>query len=76
MFDVTILQQLATDVMPYGKYAGTPYRRVPEPYLAWMFSNNAFPKGRQGMLLRTLYEIKLNGLEYLLDDIQKKSFNG
>ena len=65
--DPTLLSDLVTMEMPYGKYKGLKLKSLPEPYLVWMHQQDAFPKGRLGMLLSTLYEIKLNGLEYLLD---------
>ena len=37
---------------------------LPEPYLVW-FSRQGFPSGRLGDMLREVYEIKRNGLEYL-----------
>jgi uncharacterized protein (DUF3820 family) len=59
------LVELARMKMPFGKYKGELLCDLPEPYLVW-FSRQGFPKGRLGMLLATLYEIKVNGLEYLL----------
>lgn len=56
--------------MPYGKYKGTVMCDIPEFYLAW-YQQKGFPAGRLGMLLSTMYEIKLNGLEYLLREIRK-----
>ena len=64
--DPKILTDLTTMKMPFGKYKGRVLKDLPEPYLVW-FHNKGFPKGRLGMLLNTLYEIKLNGLEYLLN---------
>ena len=63
--DPKILTDLTTMKMPFGKYKGRVLKDLPEPYLVW-FHNKGFPQGRLGMLLNTLYEIKLNGLEYLL----------
>jgi uncharacterized protein (DUF3820 family) len=63
--DPKILTDLTTMKMPFGKYKGRILKDLPEPYLVW-FHNKGFPQGRLGMLLNTLYEIKLNGLEYLL----------
>jgi uncharacterized protein len=68
-FDSNILQELAKMQMPFGKYKGRILCDLPEPYLVW-FYNQGFPKGRLGMLLETLYEIKLNGLEYLLKPLK------
>ena len=59
------LLELANKTMPFGKYKGRLLCDLPEPYLVW-FSRKGFPKGRLGELLTTLYEIKANGLEYLL----------
>ena len=66
-----LLLQLISMKMPFGKYKGTILRHLPVSYLEW-FSQKGFPAGKLGMLLQTLYEIKLNGLEYLLDGLQKQ----
>ena len=66
-----ILLQLISMEMPFGKYKGTVLRKLPVSYLEW-FSQKGFPSGKLGILLQTLYEIKLNGLEYLLDGLEKK----
>ncbi|MBQ9470614.1 MAG: DUF3820 family protein [Bacteroidales bacterium] len=66
--DRSIIIDLMTKEMPYGKYKGLKFSRLPEPYLAWMSRSGAFPQGRLGVLLQTLYEIKLNGLEHLLNE--------
>ncbi|QBR13828.1 hypothetical protein E3D81_01130 [Sphingobacterium sp. CZ-2] len=69
--DPNILVELANMKMPFGKYQGYLLCRLPEPYLVW-FKKNGFPAGKLGVLLETLYEIKLNGLEYLLTPLIKK----
>jgi len=68
--DSQILIQLVDKQMPFGKYKGTVICYLPVSYLEW-FNRNGFPDGKLGMLLRTMYEIKLNGLESLLDPIKK-----
>ena len=68
--DSQLLLQLVTMQMPFGKYKGTVLCKLPVSYLEW-FNRKGFPEGKLGMLLRTMYEIKLNGLEYLLDTIKK-----
>jgi uncharacterized protein (DUF3820 family) len=60
-----ILTQLVSMKMPFGKYQGNLICNLPESYLVW-FNQKGFPPGKLGILLATMYEIKLNGLEYLL----------
>jgi len=67
--DPHILLELANTKMPYGKYAGRFLIDLPEPYLVW-FYQQGFPKGKLGEQLQFLYEIKLNGLEYLLNPLR------
>jgi hypothetical protein len=55
---------LTTMKMPFGKYKGLRLVDLPESYLVW-FSRKGYPEGKLGRLLQTVYEIKLNGLEYL-----------
>ena len=64
-----MLIQLVTIRMPYGKYKGILLCDLPEPYLSW-YSAKGFPPGQMGQLLASIYEIKLNGLEYLLKPIK------
>lgn len=68
--DSEILVTLVKMKMPYGKYKGWTLCNLPEPYLVW-YHSKGFPEGKLGMLLNTLYEIKLNGLEYLLEPLKK-----
>jgi uncharacterized protein (DUF3820 family) len=67
-FDSSVLLDLVNTKMPFGKYKGHMLYQLPEYYLAW-FKRKGFPKGRLGMLMETLYEIKLNDLDYLLEKI-------
>ena len=66
-----VLNALVTTKMPFGKYKDSLICNLPEAYLVW-FQRNGFPNGKLGMLLATMYEIKLNGLEYLLAPLLKK----
>lgn len=70
-FDPALLVELANAKMPFGKYEGWLLCRLPEPYLVW-YRQKGFPKGKLGMQLATLYEIKMNGLTYLLTPLIKK----
>ena len=69
-FHPQILMELVKIQMPFGKYKGRILCDLPEPYLVW-FHQKGFPSGKIGVLLSTLYEIKLNGLEYLLKPLRK-----
>ena len=65
-----ILKDLVTMKMPFGKYKGRIMCDLPEPYLVW-FQQEGIPPGKLGDMIATLYEIKLNGLEYLLKPLRK-----
>ena len=65
-----ILIQLVSMQMPFGKYKGTVLCDLPVFYLEW-FQRKGFPKGKLGMLLQTMLEIKMNGLDYLLNPLKK-----
>lgn len=68
--DPNLLIELVQLKMPFGKYRGRILCDLPVSYLEW-FQQKGFPKGRLGVLLETLYEIKINGLEYLLQPLKK-----
>ncbi len=65
-----LLLQLVKMEMPFGKYKGTVLCNLPVSYLEW-FQRTGFPKGKLGVLLATIYEIKINGLEDLLKPLKK-----
>lgn len=68
--DSSILEELVKFKMPYGKYKDRFICDLPEYYLVW-YHSKGFPNGKLGMLLHTMYEIKVNGLEYLLKPLRK-----
>lgn len=68
--DTTDLLKLAEARMPFGKYAGTRLIDLPERYVVW-FAQKGFPEGELGRMLKAVYEIKLNGLEYLFKSLKK-----
>lgn len=68
-FDSGLLLNLLTTEMPFGKYSGRKICDLPVSYLEW-FSRKGFPSGKLGILLQTMYEIKINGLEYLLTPLR------
>lgn len=69
-----ILKEICTAKMPFGKYAGTVIADLPISYLEW-FQRQGMPKGKLGMQLSTIYEIKLNGLSDLLIPIRGGTVN-
>lgn len=68
--DPNFLLDLVKIKMPYGKFKGVLLCDLPVSYLEW-FNRKGFPKDKMGMLLQTIYEIKLNGLEYLLTPLKR-----
>ena len=68
-FNPELLRELVVMKMPFGKYKDTVLCYLPVSYLEW-FQRKGFPKGKLGMLLATMYEIKTNGLEELLGPLK------
>ncbi len=69
--DPEVLLKLAQYRMPFGKYAGQLLIDLPESYVVW-FAKKGFPPGNLGEMLGLVYEIKLNGLEYLFTPLRTK----
>jgi len=69
--DPADLVRLATWTMPFGRYKGQTLIDLPEPYVVW-FSNNGYPKGKLGHLMRQLYDIKANGLEPVVKEAARR----
>jgi uncharacterized protein (DUF3820 family) len=67
--DAEFLLELANTRMPFGKYADQLLIDLPETYLIWILRQN-FLKGKLRELLQNTYEIKLNGLEHLLQPLR------
>ena len=65
-----ILKDIVTQKMPFGKYKDKIIADLPISYLEW-FQREGMPPGKLGMMLSTIYEIKLNGLEELLVPLRK-----
>jgi uncharacterized protein (DUF3820 family) len=72
MPDKAYFLKLAHTRMPFGRYEGTVLIDLPESYVVW-FAQKGFPPGALGDMLRSIYEIKLNGLEYLFDPLRNMS---
>lgn len=69
--DPAILTELVKVKMPFGKYKGATLCNLPVSYLEW-FHREGFPPGKLGMQLATIYEIKINGLAYLLEPLKRR----
>ena len=69
--DPQFLLKLVKKRMPYGKYIDFLLIDLPEPYVIW-FSQKGFPENELGQMLGMVYEIKVNGLEYLFDPLREK----
>lgn len=70
MFNPEILTDLIKVQMPFGRYKGTLLSDLSVSYLEW-FQRQGFPDGKLGMMLATVYEIKLNGLEDILYQLKR-----
>jgi len=68
--DPKYLIKLANTKMPFGKYKDRFLIDLPEYYVVWYY-NKGFPKGQLGEMLQMVYELKLNGLEYLIQNIKE-----
>ena len=62
------IKSAINQTMPFGKYAGRRLFHLPEPYLVW-FNKQGFPEGKLGQQLALMYEIKLNGLESIVEPL-------
>jgi uncharacterized protein (DUF3820 family) len=70
--DPTILTDLVSIKMPFGRFKDRTICQLPVSYLEWFYAKG-FPKGRLGTLLATMHEIKINGLEELLKPLLKNN---
>lgn len=69
--DSKILLELLDYKMPFGKHKDCLICDLPVSYLEW-FARKGFPPGKLGAMIQTMYEIKINSLEYLLKPLKNK----
>lgn len=74
MHNSEILLELVKLRMPFGRYKGIILANLPVSYLEW-FQRKGFPEGKLGMMLATMYEIKSNELEYLLEPLKNNTIS-
>jgi len=72
--NVDDLMALAQMRMPYGTHKGRLLIDLPEHYVVWL-AGEGFPSGKLGAMLQTVYDIKVNGLEYLFVPLRNKHHN-
>jgi len=65
------LIKIAQMKMPFGRYKNSLLIDLPEPYLLW-FAREGFPNGQLGELMQLTLEIKINGLERLIEPLREK----
>ena len=70
-YDPKILIDIVRTQMPYGKYKGRLIADLPVYYLEWLHSHGGFPQGKLGMILSSVYEIKINGMDIILRNVKK-----
>ena len=60
------LEEIARTVMPFGRCAGRHLHELPAEYLQW-FATRGWPKGRLGVLMQMVYQMKADGSEVAFD---------
>jgi uncharacterized protein (DUF3820 family) len=64
--DPKILVDAVQMKMPFGRFEGRLLSDLPISYLEWFKRKGGFPKGRLGVVMETVFEIKINGLDEIL----------
>ena len=73
------LEEIGRTCMPFGKHGpahhppnGVPIYDLPVEYLAWFAAKGGFPKGRLGVLLQMIHQMKVDGLDDVFDTLRKR----
>lgn len=69
MIEKQHLIDIANTHMPFGKYQGRRLIDVPEEYLLW-FRQKGFPDGKLGTLMSLTLEVKIEGLEKVIEPLR------
>lgn len=75
IFNKEILVESLVYPMPFGKYKNVKVCDLPVFYLEWFLNKDGFPKGKLGDMMALIYQIKLNGLEEMIEQLKKESKN-
>jgi uncharacterized protein (DUF3820 family) len=74
------LEEIGRTYMPFGKFGpahfpprGVPIWDLPLEYLSWFATKGGFPKGRLGVLLQMIHQMKVEGLDSVFDPLRKKA---
>lgn len=72
------LEEIGRTFMPFGKHGpahhpphGVPIYDLPVEYLAWFAAKGGFPRGRLGVLLQMVHQMKVDGLDPIFDVLRK-----
>ncbi|MCB1692838.1 MAG: DUF3820 family protein [Pseudomonadales bacterium] len=69
MIEKEDLARIARTRMPFGRFKDRVLIDLPDEYLLW-FVDRGFPAGKLGELMQITLEIKINGLESLIDPLR------
>lgn len=75
MFNKELLIESLTFKMPFGKYKGVNICDLPSHYLEWFLNKDGFPPGKLGDMMAIIHQIKLNGLEEIINPLKKNTRN-
>ncbi|WP_018128074.1 putative quorum-sensing-regulated virulence factor [Balneola vulgaris] len=71
MYDPQFMIDLVRARMPFGKYQHWFITDLPVHYLEW-FQRKGWPPGKLGQYLSTIFEVKTNGLDHVIDPLKRQ----
>jgi uncharacterized protein (DUF3820 family) len=66
------LAEIARTTMPFGRFSGRRLHELPAEYLQW-FVTRGWPKGRLGVLMQMVYQMKADGSEVAFDPFRPET---
>jgi uncharacterized protein (DUF3820 family) len=73
------LDEIGRTYMPFGKFGpqhrppnGVPIYDLPAEYLGWFANKAGFPKGRLGVLLQMVHQMKADGSDMAFDIFRRR----